>query len=470
MKIALIWPKGFDTSYVLPISLGYLKSNLPPKHEIRIFDCSFHSFDYESRAFINKLKDFNPDVAGVSCWSSTYPEAINILKKIKSANHKITTVIGGPHPTCYADKTFKNECVDFLFRGEAELSFPIFIEELEKTTHDWSRVPGLTYKADDGTIKNNEMQHERDLDKSRIPDYDAIDLDGYIENGYNYCASFKRNAPIWVTRGCPYRCAFCSAPIINGRRLRRHSLDYVIEWIKYLYYEKGIKLINIIDDNFTLDVRFAKEFCKSIISLEIKDLQFNSPNGIRVQRSDKELFVLMKKAGWEYVSIAPESGSVKTLRRMKKDLDIDIIPEKVKEICDAGMKVHGLFMVGYPGETMEDIKATEKLLRKCRFDMVYIANFQPLPGTPVYDELVKAGEIDNGLLAKNVSGGERAYTPDTLRNFNFSKFILVNYLYVMLSNPKKIPYMLRLFSPAMVIKKVFANLKNMISINSANKD
>ena len=264
------------------------------------------------------------------------------------------------------------------------------------------------------------MQREKEhLDEIKIPDYEAMRLEEYIENGYRFNTRHKRNAPIWVTRGCPYRCGFCSAPFQNGKPVRVHSIEYMIEWIKLLYYEKDIKLMNIIDDNFTFHVKYAKEFCRAMIDLGIKDLHFSTPNGIRAQRSDPELFSLMKQAGWENVVVAPESGSVATLARMKKDQDPEVILQKIRDIREVGLKVHGFFIVGYPGESIEDLKITQDYMRRCKFNMVFINNFQPLPGTPIYDELVDLGKIEDGLMPKNYSDGERVYTPEGLKNFNF---------------------------------------------------
>jgi len=471
MKIVLVWPKGFDSIYVMPIPLGYLASNMPSNHEVKIFDCSINNISANTPEFKNLLTEFAPRVVGVSCWSSTYPEAIRVIEAAKSIDPNVVTVIGGAHATSYPNRTMDNKSVDFLFRGESELYFPIFLEELEKNTHDWGKVKGLAYRTSDGALVKNEIHIEKELDKIKIPDYDIIGLEQYIKSGYRLHTKYKRNAPIWLTRGCPYRCGFCSAPLQNGKLVRTHSIEYIVEWVKYMYYERGIKLINIIDDNFTFHVKWAKEFCKAMIDLNIKDLHFSTPNGIRVQRSDSELFGLMKQAGWEHLVIAPESGSPKTLNRMCKDLNLDIIVKKVQEIRDAGLKAQGFFILGYPGETIEDIKMTEQFARKSKFNMVYFNNFQPLPGTPIYNELVESQEIEDGLLpAKSYSSGERVYTPKELKDFNFPLFVLKNYLYMIVRKPSSIFYMLLMFSPIMLISKFFSNLKNMALSHLSKSD
>ncbi len=89
----------------------------------------------------------------------------------------------------------------------------------------------------------------------------------------------------------------------------------MVSLVRHLYDEKNIRQINIIDDNFTFHTEYAKEFCRAIIALNLQDLRFSTPNGIRVQRTDKELLHLMREAGWRSLIIAPESGSRKVLKK-----------------------------------------------------------------------------------------------------------------------------------------------------------
>ncbi len=459
MRIALIWPNGYDVNYVVPLALAYLKSNISDKHEVIIFDCALNNVNSNSKQLKDMINQFKPDVVGVSCWSNTYLEGLNILKTIKSINKEITTVMGGVHVTSYPDSVIKENVVDFVFRSESETSFPKFIDELKKKKPNFSKISGLVYISNRSIIKNR-IVLERNIDEIKMPNYGAIKFMKYLQKGYRYNTSHKMNAPVWVTRGCPYACSFCSASLQNGRVIRKHSIEYMINWIKYLYYEKNIRHINIIDDNFTFDKEYAKEFCRAMINLNLKDLHFGTPNGIRIEMIDGELLKLMKKVRWENMIVAPESGSQKTLKRMKKRLNLDIIPDKIKEIKKAGFKVHGFFIIGYPGETRKDIRKTVNLLRKCKFNFFFLNNFQPLPGTPVYDELVENKKIEAGVLPKNFSGGERVYIPEKLKDFNFPLLVLKEYIYLALSNPLNIPYMMRIINPKIIIEKLFVNLKN----------
>ena len=113
---------------------------------------------------------------------------------------------------------------------------------------------------------------------------------------------------------------------------------------------------------------------------------------------------------------------------MKKDLAVGLVPKAVQDIRNAGLKVQGFFILGYPGERIEDLEESVKLIMDCKFNFVFLNSFQPLPGTPVYDGLVEKGEIPDGLLPNSYSDGKKAYIAKELEDFNFSKFILMTHL------------------------------------------
>jgi len=457
-KIALFWPNGFDTKTVIPLALGYVKRNLDnSKYDVRIFDCSIDDISADSPELVSILENFSPDLVGVSCWPPTWDEAFEILKVTKSINKDIVTVVGGVYAAASGGHIVNEEAVDFVFRGETELSFPIFLEEFEKENADFSNVLGLTYISNENKVVDNEMQREDDLDIIRYPDYSDIRLDDYIDQGYKHF-TYVKHAPIWVTRGCPYRCGFCMAPLQNGRPIRTHSVEYIVGWISDLYHNHGVRHINIIDDNFTYHKKFAKSVCQGIIDANLEGLIIGTPSGIRVQRTDKELLRLMKRAGWEYIFVAPESGSVNTLKRMKKDLDPTIIPPLVQDLKDAGLKVIAFFIVGYPGDTVADLKDTLDLIRKCDFHFFYMFNFQPLPGTPIYQELVDTGEYSPDQLTKTTfSSGNIVYVTEQMKGVNFPWIRLREYFFLAFRNPSSVLFLIKNTDPVKIGEIFFSN-------------
>ncbi len=131
-KIALIWPNGYNPEYSIPLSLAYLKSNIDEKkYEVRVFDNALRNLSYDSKIFYNELKSFDPNVVGISTWSPMFLETLEIAKLVKSINSKVITVLGGAHVTSYYERIMGVDDVDFMFRGDADLSFGVFLDELQ---------------------------------------------------------------------------------------------------------------------------------------------------------------------------------------------------------------------------------------------------------------------------------------------------------------------------------------------------
>ena len=231
--------------------------------------------------------------------------------------------------------------------------------------------------------------------------------------------------------------------------------------IRYLYDEKRIKSFSILDDNFTFDTNYAKEFCRSVIALGLKGAEFCTTNGIRMQRGDRELWDLMKRAGWKIIIIAPESGSKRVLRLMRKGLEPKIVPPIVDEIKAAGLRVTANFIIGFPGETRADLAKTTALIKKANIDFANIHFFQPLPGTPIFDELVRRGEISADFLPGSYEKGAARYITKSLKNFNFSRFYYKTVLYCLWRNPTYIYYFLKSYRLRPLFQRLISEFINM---------
>ena len=399
-KILLIWPRdGYDGA-TLPLCYIYLIPMLRKHYDVKLLDCALHEIHPESKKFTQEIIDFNPDVVGISAWTIHKKMATMTLKKVKEINKNIITIAGGPHFTGSADYSLINDqgIIDYVLKGEAEFTLKQFLDTVLKSNfsdNDLKKIDGLCFIKSDGSVHETPMTFPPNLDEFGQPDYTVIDIHAYLKKGYFYRIHKKMHAPILSTRGCPYTCDYCAAPYLNGRGIRKHSLEYMKKLIENLYENFGIRHFNIIDDNFTFDVFYAKAFCKMIIDNKhkFKGISFGTPNGIRIDRTDQQLFYLMKAAGWERLMVAPESGSPKVLEAMLKHLDLNVVPEKIKQIQKAGLEVEAFFIIGHPGEDKNTIEETKQFIKDVRFDMASFYAFQPLPGTPIYDTLVRQGSI-----------------------------------------------------------------------------
>lgn len=280
------------------------------------------------------------------------------------------------------------------------------------------------FKDKHNQIICNPVYWERTLRNLKYCNYDFINLKQYLVRGYHYSYSFHpkntRIAPIITTRGCPFPCRYCSARNVNGRVIRTRSIHSLISEIKELFHTYRITSFNIIDDNFTFRMEYAKRVCRAIIKLGLKNLSFNSPNGIKVEFLDDELLTLMKRVGWRYLFISPESGSERTLKNMFKLVKLPDVIEKIKLIKQYGIKVFGYFIIGYPGETNEDIKRTIDFACHNDFDSVVFTCFMPLPGTPVYEDLLSSKQITESPMGRDffrVSYAPRGMTITRLKFF-----------------------------------------------------
>ncbi len=431
-NVLLIWPWSQQhqrTNELFPIGIGYIASNIDKdRFSVNILDCALDDIDPDSASFREKLLSLKPMAVGISWWSLNTPVVEKTIKAVRASLGDVIICVGGPHATACGDGIIRSGFVDYVFYGEAEIGFSQLLAAIDENDGmpDISvieHINGLIYRDRNGIVRKTPQSFVEDLDKIGRIDYNLMRLEEYHKLGYYYGGKLIKgadpSAPIITTRGCPYQCDFCLGPKMNGRKIRRHSIDHIIESIKLLYSELGVRYITIADDNFTMDTKWAEAVCNAIVELKFTDLKIGTPNGIRMSKMNEKLARAMKSAGWKEVMIAPESGSPKTLRAMKKQLDLKIVPRVIEMFHRFDIKVTGFFIIGYPGETLQDIALTEKFIFENDFDFVGISIFQPLPGTSVYNRLIQEGQIPRGFIPghyQEVTFKHRSIERETLRD------------------------------------------------------
>lgn len=410
-----------------PVGLGYLATAARKfGHQVKILDCVKERMNLgDFKTFIKK-EDF--DIAGLTVWSLALNKVRESVKIIKGQKPQATVILGGPHPSALPDKTltFFPEA-DFAFRGEGEIGFPQFLDKLANKNTDFSDVPGLVYRVNNKVISNRPKISE-DLDIFGFPSWDLINPKDYFMPG---SLIGKDTAVLTCTRGCPYSCTFCSAWIIAGKQIRKRSIGNIIGEIDYLHNNFGIKIFDIPDENFTFDMEFVKNFCTSIIESKRK-FEFFLPNGIRLDTLDKEILLLMKRAGFRReVAVGIESGSERMLKLMKKNLSLKLIKDKVNLLNKAGFRPIGYFILGFPEETREDIKKTISLALELKLYAAAFTPFAPMPGTEATNRLFERGELPadfdfTQIITDKVSYAPQGITKEELDNIRKKALLRFN--------------------------------------------
>lgn len=380
------------------LGLGYLATALRKDgHQVQIFD------RYMSKLTIPKFRNYLKEMEslgaiGLKLFSEDITSAKETIAIIKEICPTTAVIVGGPHPSGAPVHTMTAiSQADYGFIGESETGLPALIKKIEEggeiSTEMLKKIPGLIWR-DNKEVTCNPPKFMEDLDSLGLPSWDLMSPAEYPPDAFNpLCKSFPV-APIITSRGCPYKCTFCSVHTIAGNKVRTRTAESVMREINFLYQKYGVKEFRIVDDNFTFYSNHAKQICEKIIKSGLQ-IQWACANGVRLDSLDEEILRLMKRAGCYSLSIGIESGSEKILRLIKKGLEIKLIKEKVSLINKVGLQAEGFFMLGFPGENLRDIRETLDLAMCLKINFAAFSICTPFPGTELFESLIKQGEIIN---------------------------------------------------------------------------
>lgn len=401
MKILFVVPEiksMFGTEKGVPIhphvGIAYLISVLKANHhQFQIIDCGIETNWPEELKRL--IASFSPDIIGITGFSYAYKYLYQTIKKVKSIT-KTPIILGGPHVSATKQKVLQETKVDFAMFGEGEIAFISFLKEFAKSTPDFSQVPNLIWQNHKKIIINPSAPPIYDLDNLPFPDYESFKLSQYP------CFE-QKIIPIITSRGCPYGCNYCSVRLSMGQNFRPRSPQNVINEITY-WYKKGFTSFDFNDDCFTLDINRAETICDLIIKKKLK-IKFQLYNGIRVNNITLKLLKKLKKVGCFFIAYGCESGSQKTLDRIKKNITLDQVRQAVNFTNQANIKHAVNFIVGHQQETYSDALETLKFAKSLSCNYVNFYNLVPYPGTEVYEWAIKHAHflIPKNQYLKNVS-------------------------------------------------------------------
>lgn len=390
MNILLIRPKfsgNFAEYTTPPLGLAYLAAVLETKnHKVIILDGWIQNLDDN---FLKKtIAEFEPKLIGLTGLTVNIIQTFEMAEKIKQEFPQIPIIFGGPHASMDPVGTLKNiSSIDLVCIGEGEDTILDIIDYFsgEKKLED---IPGIYYRKKDEIAGNAPRELIKDLDKIPLPARHLLPMEMYTPSPKEH-----KNFPgtdIITSRGCPYNCAFCFKQVF-GNKYRAHSPEYIIEEIKYLVKNYGIKDLFFRDDTFTVDYDRVKKICELI---KKENIQITFTTLARVDRVDYDLLRQMKDAGCWKILLGIESGNQKSLDLLRKGITIEQIKKAVENCRKLGIETDGFFMIGIPEETKADAINTINFAKKLKLDFAQFYICTPYPGTYLYELAKTRGKTD----------------------------------------------------------------------------
>ncbi|MBU4360685.1 B12-binding domain-containing radical SAM protein [Patescibacteria group bacterium] len=365
----------------LELGLLYLASYLKQKGiSVNFIDLSLYKNWQEQlrKKMINKKYDW----AGLTAYTNFINTANKVAGLIKKYQPDIKTVIGGHHASALPIQTLEEfENFDFLVNGEGEETLFELI-----TKNPYYKIDGLVWRSNKNEIiKNQPRQSIIDFNNIPFPDRDLLDFKYYTPPPGNYHQ--LPSTAILSSKGCPFKCTFCARTGTRYKNLTRYrTVDSILSEIKFCIEKYKIYDFRFYDDTFVLPPSRLKEFCERIIKEKIK-ISWNS--FAHVNTVNKESLKLMKKAGCYHIKYGVEFGTQKWLDLTKKSATLDQARKAIKETKKAGIAAKASFIIGMPDESKEEVEATLQFAKELNPSFVTFGIFTPLPGSEIYDDLVK---------------------------------------------------------------------------------
>lgn len=398
-----------------PMGLLYLAAIIKKhKIDVKILDINNYFYtkdmndpilnEYIESIFSKFLLDYKPDIVCIGCtFSGAFKSLKMIAQKTKEIFPKVPIIIGGIHPTIFAREILKKySFIDYVVIGEGESTFLELIKYLTGNSESLAFTDGIAFRKKNEIKLIPKMKFEDNLDALPFIDYGLIDINEYKMDTSNWYSpkKLKVGQPFSIisSRSCPNRCTFCSMRLVHGPRIRFRSPENVLDEMESLYDNYNVRYFQFMDDNITFDRERILEICRGIKKRNM-NIQFDTPNGMAINRLDKEIISAMVDAGMVCTSLGVESGSEYIRNKiMKKGLSNEKIYETVNECAKhKHLFIKGFFIIGMPEETHETLQETYEMIKKLPFDKISVNFIAPYPGTELFNCCIENNLLPNKL-------------------------------------------------------------------------
>lgn len=379
--------------YSYPLGLMYIASYLrlnQPGHEIELLDLRCHRHPYNMLK--EQLQSMDPQIVAISALTCEAESLHRIAAIVKERNPETVVMVGGPHISACTNDVAEDLNIDVLAIGEGESTFAEFISRIS-SGKSIECIPGIASRVDGNMEWGTPGELISDLDTIPFPAWDLVDINKYAHLGRAGNVRRGRYLPLFTSRGCPYKCYYCHN--LFGKKFRYRSADNVVEEIKQIVQTFGITDIEIYDDIFNLDLDRAKSICNQLLELNL-GLSLSFPNGVRADQLDRELVNLLAEVGTTNLAVAVETASPDLQKVIGKNLNLENVRKAITWADEAGIVTNGYFMLGFPGETADQIRQT---IAYAETTDLFFASFfivTPYPGTPLWDQTMST--VDSSSL------------------------------------------------------------------------
>ena len=355
--------------------------------EVDILDMKVEGWTPEQ--CVAELERLAPDVIGLSAMTYEAGCMHDVARLAKERLPEAQVVAGGPHPSVAAEDVLADASIDFVVRGEGEFTFVELLEGLAAGRDEWSGCLGISWRRKAEIVHEPDRAPPSDLDALPFPAWDLIDHEKYHtvpRGGVIY--AHKEFATMFSSRACPWRCTYCHNSY--GKTFRERSADNVLAEMELLVTKHGVKEFVFMDDIFNFRPERAKAVARGILDKGWK-IKLTFPNGFRGDILDEELVDLLTKAGMYRCMIAVESAVPRIQKVMKKNLRIERVRKIVDYVARQGVLVHGAFMLGFPSETEDEMRATIDWAAASSFHTAAFFRVIPFKGTELFRQVEHAG-------------------------------------------------------------------------------
>ena len=322
-----------------------------------------------------------PDVVGITSTTFNWPVVADLVRAVRRTSAKVQLWVGGPQLSLYPDQCMVEGSVDAAVVGEGDETIVELLTRLQQG-EELAGVPGTLVRQGDQLVRGPAREPIAELDTLALPAIDLLPLHRY--------RSLTLPTPyvsMTTTRGCPYRCRYCSQVYVGGT-YREHGVDRVVAEMNRAVDDFGAKEIVFFDETFSLSRRRTMALCEAILARGPR-VRWNVRT--RADLLPDELLAAMADAGCCSIHVGIEAGTERVRKLMNKKLDLPKARRALAEARRLGIETRGYFMLGYPGETREEMEQTMRLARDLPLDWASFSITQPMPRTGIYDDLLAQG-------------------------------------------------------------------------------